>query len=184
MTKLLTLAFAFTLLAASGVGAQPLGRLFFTPAERAELDLARVRTRQPAPPVPTSEPPAISKPLPVRIAYGGVVRRSDGRSMLWINGRLVDEQDALAKLDLQGRVSPDGSVELQVAETDGHVRVKVGQSVEVPGRRVAERSLPKAGPGNRQEAGDTSLDEDHARPGAQQPARRLEPKHRVQAGTR
>jgi hypothetical protein len=183
--KQLALSFALALLAASAVEAQPLGRFFFTPAERAELDGARVQKKQAPALAPVPEAPATSKPLPQTVTYGGVVRRSDGRSMLWMNGRLADEQDALAKLDLQGRLSPDGSVALHVPESGTDIRMKVGQSVDLPTGKVAERSRLKAEPASSKDAKDASLDEERATPDAQQTPRSTEPKQqRAQAGAR
>ena len=40
---------------------------------------------------------------PQVVTYGGLVRRSDGRQMMWLNNRLVDEREALAGLEPQGQ---------------------------------------------------------------------------------
>lgn len=117
-------------------GAAPsMGRLFFTPAERAQLDLARLR--KPEPPKETAHAPE-APPVPQVVSYGGIVRRSDGKALLWINNRLVEEKEALAGLNLKGKVRPDGAVTVQVPEGGGSINVKVGQSVELHTGRVAE----------------------------------------------
>jgi len=125
----------------------PIGRLFYTPAERAQLDIARMQ-RKPAPQQQSAaaEPVEAPDPPPQVVTYGGIVRRSDGRSMLWINNQLVDEKDALKGLSLKGKVRPDGSVTLQVPQTGGSIDVKVGQSVEIQTGRVAEARKPEAKP--------------------------------------
>jgi hypothetical protein len=116
-----------------------LGRLFYTPAERAALDVARLQkpVAQAAAEAPKAPPP------PQVVSYGGIVRRSDGKSMLWINNRLVDEKEALAGLSLKGKVRPDGAVTLQVPETGRTIEIKVGQSVEVQTGKVAETRKPR-----------------------------------------
>lgn len=117
-----------------------LGRLFYTPSERAQLDLARMQKKPPtqaAAAEPVEQPPA-----PQVFTYGGLVRRSDGRQMLWINNRLVDEKEALAGMSLKGKVRPDGAVTLQVPNSSATVEVKVGQSVEVYSGKVAETRKP------------------------------------------
>ncbi|MGZ8228235.1 MAG: hypothetical protein ACXW2A_01175 [Burkholderiales bacterium] len=124
-------------MSAGAFAAQPVGRFFFTPAERAQLDGARLNKQRPAA-VPSSETPAEPLPLPQTVTYGGIVRRSDGKSMLWINNRLADEKEALTGLNLRGRVRSDGAVTLQVPNTGSSIDVKVGQSVEVLTGRVAE----------------------------------------------
>lgn len=58
-----------------------LGRLFFTPAERAQLEQARHK-RTPATPAAAH---TTDSPEPVR--FDGMVQRSDGRATYWINGR-------------------------------------------------------------------------------------------------
>lgn len=112
-----------------------IGRLFYTPAERAQLDIAR--RAKPRPQAPQAEAPP-APPPPQVVSYGGIVRRSDGKAMLWINNRLVEEKEALAGLNLKGKVGPDGAVTLQVPETGGSLEIKVGQSVEVHTGKVAE----------------------------------------------
>ena len=98
-------------------------------------------------------------PLPQTVTYGGIVRRSDGRSLLWINDRLADEKEALAGLNLRGRVGADGSVSLEVPDSGADIRVKVGQSVEVRTGGVAERSRSKAERGKSNDIKNTGPDE-------------------------
>jgi hypothetical protein len=79
-----------------------LGRLFFTPAERAELD------RQPR----TGAAPAHSAPR----VLNGVVRRSDGSATVWIDG-----QPQTRRLV--------GTERIPVATPDGQThRLRVGES--------------------------------------------------------
>jgi hypothetical protein len=80
----------------------------------------------------------VQAPEPQIVSYGGIVRRSDGKAMLWINNRLVEEKEALAGLNLKGKVRPDGSVTLHVPESGSSIDVKVGQSVELQSGRRAE----------------------------------------------
>lgn len=74
----LFLALATALLATSARGAD-LGTLFFTPAEREQLD--RLRRGEPA-----EEAPAASA---ASHQVTGYVQRSDGRDTVWIDGRAV-----------------------------------------------------------------------------------------------
>jgi hypothetical protein len=115
--------------------AASIGRLFYTPAQRAALDVARRAKPVPLAAQAAAPPPP---PPPQVVSYGGIVRRSDGKAMLWINNRLVEEKEALKGLNLKGRVRPDGAVTLQVPDTGGSLEVKVGQSVEVHTGKVAE----------------------------------------------
>ena len=74
-----------SLLASPASQAEPieLGRLFYTPAQRAQLESARARNQtQRASP---QQRQAISAPAPLR--FDGVVIRSDGKSTRWVNGK-------------------------------------------------------------------------------------------------
>lgn len=129
---------------AKTAGSTQIGRLFFTPAERAQLDLARMQKKVPAP--AAGAEPVEPTPPPQIVSYSGIVRRSNGKATLWINNRMVEEKDALAGLSLRGKVRPDGAVTLQVPQSGGTIDVKVGQSVELQSGRIAEtrKSLPEA----------------------------------------
>ena len=139
-------AFIVLLVAANAVGAaQPVGRLFFTPGERAQLDAARSAKRVPEPATTAgaakpSEPPP---PETQTITYNGIIRRSDGKSILWLNSRATDEKEALSNLPVSGRVRPDGGVTLQVPGGGGTIDLKVGQRAELQTGRVSESRPPE-----------------------------------------
>lgn len=126
--------------------AETLGKFFFTPAERAQLDLARTQNR--APQLKSAEPAEVA-PAPQVLTYSGIVRRSDGKSVLWLNNRPVDEKEALSGLAVKGRVRSDGGVTVQVPQTGRSIDLKVGQSVELNSGTIAEgtvRHVPAAAP--------------------------------------
>jgi hypothetical protein len=125
----------FFALATSASGAE-VGRFFFTPAERAQLDVAR--THKKAPPAPATQAP--ERAPPEIVSYGGIVRRSDGKAMLWINNRVAEEKEALGAL--KGSVRADGAVTLRALQSGGTIDVKVGQSVDLQSGRVAEGHNP------------------------------------------
>lgn len=60
-----------------------LGRLFYTPAQRAQLEHAR--NRKAAQPPRRDDGTAAVPPAPVR--FDGVVIRSDGRNTRWVDGK-------------------------------------------------------------------------------------------------
>lgn len=146
------------------IAGQPIGRLFFTPGERAQLDMARIQRKPPPEAVAAAAAPE-APPLPQTVTYGGIVRRSDGKAMLWINNRLVEEKEALKGLNLKGKVRPDGAVTLQVPQTGGSINVKVGQSVELQTGKVGEARKPEPKP----PADDTAAGAAPAKPGTTPP---------------
>jgi hypothetical protein len=126
--------------------AQPIGRLFFTPAERAQLDVARANKRVAEPPAASGKRAEPPKPQTQIITYNGIVRRSDGKSILWLNSHAADEKEALSGLPVAGRVRPDGRVTLQVPNGGGTISLKVGQSAELETGRVREAPPPETAP--------------------------------------
>ena len=70
-------------IAPAAAGAEPLGRLFHSPAERSALDSMRKTKLQP-------QKPAAPRPSePQTAQLDGYVLRSDGKSTLWVNGSAV-----------------------------------------------------------------------------------------------
>lgn len=78
------------------------GRLFYTPAQRAQLEAARVRNVTQA----TQASPDAA-PAPVR--FDGMVIRSDGTGTRWVNGRPQPGSSGVADLK-PGQVRADGRV--------------------------------------------------------------------------
>jgi hypothetical protein len=79
------------------------GRLFFTPAQRAQLEAARERDAH-SEPGKQIRPGETSTPL----RYDGVLIRSDGRTTRWVNGKA---QSGAAVQGLKpGQIRADGKV--------------------------------------------------------------------------
>lgn len=123
------------LLAAAGVSAaEPLGRLFYTPAQRAQLDTLRAQKNVAPPAQETKEPPVI----PEALTYSGIVRRSDGRSTVWINKRMVNDGKAADDLSVSSRSRSDDRVSVRLPQAAGPVELRVGQSFDVQTGTVTE----------------------------------------------
>src|SRR5574340_1401581 len=86
---LLALA-GMSLVIESAPAAEPLGRFFFTPAQRAQLDGARTQKSRAALSSEKSEENA----TPGILTYSGAVRRSDGKSTVWINNQAINDRQA------------------------------------------------------------------------------------------
>ena len=105
--------------AATGTAAQELGRLFFTPEQRAALD-ARRKARLPDKPAAT---PQAESPV---TRVNGIVQRSGGRSTVWVNGEAIPEDSQAAG---QGAPQPAGA---------GRVTVPAGEGAKGRSLRVGE----------------------------------------------
>jgi hypothetical protein len=92
--------------------AQELGRLFFTPEQRAALD-ARRRARIPDRPAG----PAVISPT---TRLDGYVKRSSGLPTVWVNGEST--QDSAP--------APDGRVAVPVGERGARIQLKPGEILD------------------------------------------------------
>jgi hypothetical protein len=112
------LAFIAGIAGAAGAGAQELGRLFFTPEQRAALD-ARRKARVPDKPAAT---PQAESPI-TRVQ--GAVQRSGGRSTVWVNGEAIPEGSP-------GGAQPasPGRVTLPAGEGSQRYDLRVGESLD------------------------------------------------------
>jgi hypothetical protein len=107
------LALVFALLIFLPVKAQDVGRLFFTPEQRAALD-ARRKARVP------DKPAAVPLIVSPTTRLDGYVRRSDGRSTVWVNGASADDTAP------QG----DGRVSVGVGDSRARVQLKPGEVLD------------------------------------------------------
>ena len=121
---------------ASAAQADPIGRLFFTPAQRASLDVARSQRARTT--VATENPEQEATPTAQTITYGGLVRRDDGRTTVWLNSQPVHDNDRSAAGAIVSGVRPDGRVVLQAPQGARRVELKPGQSVELTTGAIEE----------------------------------------------
>lgn len=115
---MMRLAAAVLALALVPAEAQELGRLFFTPEQRAALD-ARRKARVPDKPAPT---PVLTSPT---TRVDGFVRRSDGKATVWVNGATLDETGPSAP-----RIGADAHVSVPVGDSTARVRLKPGEVLD------------------------------------------------------
>jgi hypothetical protein len=114
--------------AADADGADALGRLFLTPAERAALDRERPRAGGPAADGwPRDLLPARAVPRQ-RVVLNGLVRREAGAPVVWINGRVAPAGAGSAP-DRQARVA---------VRAAGGARLKPGQAWDPATGRISE----------------------------------------------
>jgi hypothetical protein len=134
-------------------GQERLGRLFFTPAQRSSLDVARSQRARTT--VATENTDQEAAPVSQTITYGGLVRRDDGRTTVWLNNQPVRDTDPSGAGAVVSRVRPDGRITLQAPQSSRSVVLKPGQSVELLSgtieegysRRALSGTEPKPKPG-------------------------------------
>lgn len=118
--------------------AEPVGRVFFTPEQRTQLDNLR---RQKVVASQTRDEPA-----PETVTYRGIVRRSDGKAIVWINNEALSETDLRNKQSIVGSIGRDGRITLQASQAE--VQLKVGQSATLFSGKIEESFATPKKPDN------------------------------------
>jgi hypothetical protein len=129
---------AWALAPSTGCADETLGRLFYTPEQRARMDVARQHERS----VKIDEEESV--PQSANILLNGVITRSDGKSTLWINNRIQNETSRAAT------VGKGGEVRIVTPDAKRTVPLKVGQSIDLSSGQVEEiyrRPSPVHAPG-------------------------------------
>ena len=101
---------------------QELGRLFFTPEQRAALD-ARRKARVP-------DTPAVAVVASPTTRVDGFVRRSGGPSTVWVNGEPLGEHGPEAPRIVRGAATSDPRVSVPVGEGGIRFSLKPGQVLD------------------------------------------------------
>jgi len=109
--------------------------MFFTPAQRASLDVARSQRARAAVGTESAEDAA---PAAQTITYGGLIQRSDGRTTVWLNNQAVHDDNPAGAGAVVSRVRPDGSITLQAPQSARSVNLKPGQTVELQSGTIEE----------------------------------------------
>jgi hypothetical protein len=107
--------------AAPSLQAQELGRLFFTPEQRASLD-ARRKARVPDKP----NAPTVVSPT---TRLDGYVKRNEGPSTVWVNGDpLLETSPEAPRIGANSR--DDGRVSVPVGESGARVGLRPGETLD------------------------------------------------------
>jgi hypothetical protein len=107
----------------TGAYPQELGRLFFTPEQRAALD-ARRKARVPDRPAAT---PLAESPI---TRVNGAVQRSGGHSTVWVNGETIAEDAQSGGPRIAPRAANPGRVSVPAGEGAQRYDLRVGESLD------------------------------------------------------
>lgn len=118
------------------LGAEDLGRLFTTPAQRQSLNHLRAITPRVEAVAPAQSDEAalevLQPVLPSSIAVQGYVKRSDGKKgTVWVNDTPIQENSATDDVAV-GKLQKGNQVQLKVPGLDKSINLKAGQ-VYTPG---------------------------------------------------
>ncbi len=117
---------------AQAADAVPTGRIFFTPEQRAQLDLLRTQKAVAS--------KVRDEPIPENVTYNGIVRSSDGKTTVWVNNEALTDAELRVKQSIVGRVDRNGRILLQTPQATGaaQLQLKVGQSAELLSGKIDE----------------------------------------------
>ena len=130
------------LLVVSSAMAGDIGRLFTTPADRAELDNLRSNLDQPkrvydaGAEIDENHDQVLSQPP---LLLNGLIQRSDGRTTVWLNGQRLKQQGAAEIATLRSRADRKGQIKLRLNEEQRNVIMKPGQVWDPASQRVIEQ---------------------------------------------
>lgn len=130
MTRLIFLLATASLLGlAVPAGAEPLGRLFFSPGERARLD--QMRNGNVDDNAPTGQPSPTEQ-----VTLNGLVRRSSGKTTAWINQLPQNENETPQGVAVQGQTAkPSALLRLPSGK---QVQLKAGQTFDITKGKIRE----------------------------------------------
>jgi len=144
------------LMPGTAIGAESFGRLFTTPAERANLDYLRKTTQLPKivpdQPAEVEVGPAVSSPVSVE----GYVKRSDGKKgTVWVNNAPMQEDSGSNEVSV-GKLRRDGNqVPIKLSTTGKSLSLKAGQvydpetdsvsEISAHAKQVAKDEVPDSG---------------------------------------
>ena len=123
-----------------------LGRLFFTPTQRAAMAEARRRPQAAVAESQAQEPP--QQPPSGYVTLNGIVRRSDGTTTIWLNNKQVRDrksEDGVLVRPARAGAAP-GSVTVQIPQTGRVVDIRVGQQLDIDSGKVKEAYRAAPGP--------------------------------------
>lgn len=108
------------------------GRLFFTPEQRVQLDQLRKQKAVAS--------QVRDEPIPETVTYNGIIRRSDGKTTIWMNNQPMSAAELRSGQSVAGSVSRDGRIVLQNPQdgSGAKLELKVGQSATLMSGKVDE----------------------------------------------
>jgi hypothetical protein len=148
MTRLLFLL-TLVLLPMLDAGAQPMGRLFLSPNERALLDQLRYKNGMDAAPAATT--PAADNPTD-EITLNGFVKRSNGKTTTWINRLPQHEYETPQGITVLDTSKPSAvslqlrsgkKIDLKAGQTFDNVKGAVREAYETPAPPPPEIAKPQ-----------------------------------------
>ena len=143
-TVLMLIAAIFT--AHVAIAAQPIGRLFTSPAERSNLDyLRQTKKKLIAPVIIDASAETIYAPapapivLPEAVNLQGYVKRNDGKQgTVWVNDKALQENSSNKEVQIGKMSEGSNHVPIKLSANGRRLNLKAGQVYDPENNRVRE----------------------------------------------
>lgn len=164
MTRLFCLML-LALLPLAARAADPIGRLFTTPAERQNLDYLRLTSTPPDKMLTgqADEPDEVAPVIapvapPAPVSVQGFVKRTDGKGTVWVNHQPIPEKTGKGDLEVGKLSTGNNRVTVKLPASGRTVELKAGQTYDplsgkivehprdIPAPAASEPPAPPAGP--------------------------------------
>jgi len=128
----------------AALAAEPFGRLFTTPAERATLDHLR-QTRKIEPvnvDTATQEIMELAPVTPPSVSVQGYVKRNDGKKgTVWVNDQPLQENTSSGGVEVGKLPRTGNEVQLKVPGLDRSLKLKAGQAYDPVTGSISESKV-------------------------------------------
>jgi hypothetical protein len=127
----------------SALAAEPIGRLFTSPAERSNLDYLRQTKKKLVVPViteaPIDAPEAAPIVLPEAVNLQGYVKRNDGKDgTVWVNDQALQENSRNKEVAVGKLSESSNRVPIKLSGNGKRLNLKAGQVYDPQTGRVRE----------------------------------------------
>ena len=125
------------------LAAEPIGRLFTSPAERSNLDYLRQTKKKLIVPVAidaqTDAPEAAPIVLPEAVNLQGYVKRNDGKQgTVWVNDKALQENSGNKEVQVGKLQENSNRVPIKLSANGKRLNLKAGQVYDPESNRVRE----------------------------------------------
>lgn len=136
----------------------PLGRLFFTPSDRATMDAIRKSSKAPdkvitskdveADVAAPEEAPAAEKKVGSPVMVNGYITRSDGKNTVWVNDRPMAEKSTNQAIKVEKLSADKGQVKIVMTDEKKAASLRPGQVYDPNSNKVYNnlRDVPRIEP--------------------------------------
>ncbi|MBD8526003.1 hypothetical protein [Pseudomarimonas arenosa] len=119
---------------------EQLGRLFFSPEQRTDIERTRSQPIDSAAGGSQSEVPVLTEAPPALIRFDGIAHRPQRSAVIWINGRALEEESALYRY----RLHIDAGALVLTDQTGQRFRLSVGQLFDMDRGAILDTVPPNA----------------------------------------